>query len=75
MEEKILEQMISLCEGIVFRHRYYESDALILLNWCRDHQRAKVFQDRVGYMSLCSCGRCSNIVGKGDRFCSNCGRE
>lgn len=61
-------------EQVIFKHRVNESDALVLFNWFIDHHSTKVYRHKNGFLTLCYCGRCSTIVGEGDKYCSQCGR-
>ena len=74
MDQNTMELAEKLCLDIVFNGRYRVTDALMILNWCQDHRSVKVYQQKNGFLTLNYCGRCSTIVGEGDRFCSQCGR-
>lgn len=64
-----------LAQSIIFEGRWNVCDALLLLNWCDDHKSCKVYTHKNRFCTLHYCGRCSNIIGKGDKYCSQCGRE
>lgn len=61
-------------EQVIFKHSFNESDALVLFNWFIDHHSTRVYQHRTKFVKLSYCGRCSTIVGDGDKYCSQCGR-
>ena len=63
-----------LSQSIIFGGKWNVSDALVLLNWCADHHSVKVYKNKTKFVTLCYCGRCSTVVGEGDRFCNQCGR-
>lgn len=75
MKDQEMEMMIDMMRGIIFHDRYNKTDAVMLLNWALAHKSAPVYINQNGFLSLCYCGRCSTIVCKGDKFCSQCGRE
>lgn len=71
MNNELIEKV---CMSILFDRKWYDADVITILNDAQDHRPCKVYTSRNGYMSLSYCGRCSTIVGEGDRFCSFCGR-
>ena len=75
MDNENMELMVDFLKRLVFDKRYDVSDALMLLNWARDHRSVPVYKHQNHFMLLSYCGRCSTIVGAGDRYCSQCGRE
>ena len=64
-----------VCTGILFHRRFNDSDVLTILNYVHDQQATQVHSHKNGFLTLSYCGRCSTIVGEGDRYCSYCGRE
>lgn len=75
MKDQEMELLIDMMHDIIFKDRYSKTDAVLLLNWAMDHQFVKVYTNQNRFVSLSYCGRCSTIVCKGDKFCSQCGRE
>ena len=75
MNDEMISLARELAHGIVFEGKWNTCDALTLLNWCDDHRSVKVYKHKNGFLTLCYCGRCSTIIGEGDKYCSQCGRE
>lgn len=75
MNDEMNKLAADLASGIIFDGKRNVCDALILYNWCIDHRSTKVYTHKSRFVSLSYCGRCSTIVGAGDKYCSQCGRE
>lgn len=75
MDKEMLELTETACLDVIFNSKYNVCDHLLILNWVQDHRPCKVYRSRSRYLTLNYCGRCSTIVGEGDRYCSQCGRE
>lgn len=74
MDNKTMLTSEQLCANLLFQRKYNDSDVLVLWSWLHDNHPVKVYRNRNGFVTLCYCGRCSTIVGEGDRYCSQCGR-
>ena len=75
MNDEMNKLAADLASSIIFDGKRNVCDALILLNWCQDHKSTKVYTQKNRFVTLSYCGRCSTIVGDGDKYCSQCGRE
>ena len=75
MDLETMELTEAVCNEVIFESKYNVADHLLILNWCMDHRPCRVHSSTAGYLTLHYCGRCSTIVGEGDRYCSQCGRE
>lgn len=74
MDRETMELMERTCLDLLFNHRWCANDILVLVNWVQDHRPVRVYRHKNNFLTLSYCGRCSTIVGEGDKFCSNCGR-
>lgn len=75
MNSQNRELIEKVCADVLFNRRWYDSDVLTILNYVHDQQATQVHSHKNGFLTLSYCGRCSTIVGEGDRYCSYCGRE
>lgn len=75
MDQETMRTSEELCKGLLFHRRYNDVDVLVLWSWLHDNQPVKVYRHRNNLVTLSYCGRCSTIVGEGDRYCSQCGRS
>ena len=75
MNEEMNKLAQQLANSIKFDEPRNVCDALVLLNYCQDHRSCKVYTHKNRFCTLHYCGRCSNIIGAGDKYCSQCGRE
>ena len=73
-DDDIVEMLRSVTSDILFHRKFNDCDLLLLLNWADDHRPCKVYSHQNRFVKLNYCGRCSNIVAEGDKYCSQCGR-
>ena len=75
MDKQFTDELESFLQDLIFKGKYYQTDALALYSYVNDHRPCSVYVNKNGFLELRYCGRCSTVVQKGDQFCNQCGRR